>query len=406
MGTPWEQRKLGDFLEISRIPGSTGLNSRKLTVKLWGKGIVAKKETMRGSENTKYYVRHAGQLMYAKLDFLHGAFGIVPPSLEGYESTLDLPAFDISAIHPHFLLEQLLQESFYLGQGNIADGSRKAKRIHEDIFLNMSIYTTSIQEEQKIADLLKEFDQCITLHQRKLELLKKKKAGLLQKMFPKPGSNVPELRFPGFTEPWEQRKLGELGFTFSGLSGKSKEDFGHGDASFITYLNVFSNPIADPSGLEHIEIDPKQHSVKEGDILFTTSSETPDEVGMSSIWPIDKENIYLNSFCFGFRPFEKIDINFYASLLRSPTIRANIILLAQGVSRYNISKNKVMEILLPLPDCDEQNKIGMLFAALENQITLHQRKLDILKEQKKGLLQKMFPKEGENEPELRFPEFR
>lgn len=178
------------------------------------------------------------------------------------------------------------------------------------------------------------------------------------------------------TKSWEQRKLGELGFTFSGLSGKSKEDFGHGDASFITYLNVFSNPIADPSGLEHIEIDPKQHSVKEGDILFTTSSETPDEVGMSSIWPIDKENIYLNSFCFGFRPFEKIDINFYASLLRSPTIRANIILLAQGVSRYNISKNKVMEILLPLPDCDEQNKIGMLFAALENQITLHQRELD------------------------------
>lgn len=156
-------------MEISRIPGSTGLNSRKLTVKLWGKGIVAKKETMRGSENTKYYVRHAGQLMYAKLDFLHGAFGIVPPSLEGYESTLDLPAFDISAIHPHFLLEQLLQESFYLGQGNIADGSRKAKRIHEDIFLNMSIYTTSIQEEQKIADLLKEFDQCITLHQRDAE---------------------------------------------------------------------------------------------------------------------------------------------------------------------------------------------------------------------------------------------
>ena len=218
-------------------------------------------------------------------------------------------------------------------------------------------------------------------------------------------SMVPKLRFPEFTATWEQHKLGDLGHTYGGLSGKSKQDFGHGDARFVTYMNVFSNPIGDPCMVDSIEIDDRQSRVRKGDVLFTTSSETPDEVGMSCVWPSDSENLYLNSFCFGYRPTTKINSNFLASLLRSPSVREKIIFLAQGISRYNISKNKVMEISIPLPSEEEQSQIGDFFTQLDKTITLHQRKLEGLSKLKKSLLQKMFPKNGSLGPELRFPGF-
>ena len=173
---------------------------------------------------------------------------------------------------------------------------------------------------------------------------------------------------------WEQRKLGDIGETYGGLSGKSGEDFGHGNAKFVTYMNVFTNPIADTEMTESIEIDSRQVQVKIGDVFFTTSSETPEEVGMSSVWLKNEENIYLNSFCFGYRP--KITMNSYylAYMLRSVEIREKIVFLAQGISRYNISKKKMMEITIPLPSDSEQSKLGSIFKQLDNLITLHQRK--------------------------------
>ena len=184
----------------------------------------------------------------------------------------------------------------------------------------------------------------------------------------------PRLRFKGFTEAWEQRKLGDIGKTFTGLSGKTSNDFGHGEAKFLPYLNIFNNPIADVSFLESTEIDKSQNEIEYGDVFFTTSSETPDEVGMSSVWLGNGGNIYLNSFCFGFRP--SIDFNpyYFGYLLRSDTFRNPVTILAQGISRFNISKNKVMEIEIPLPKKEEQEKIGQLFYRLDSLITLHQRK--------------------------------
>ena len=157
------------------------------------------------------------------------------------------------------------------------------------------------------------------------------------------------------------------------MSGKTKADFGHGQARFVTYMNVFSNPISNPEMTEPIEIDPKQNEVEVGDVLFTTSSETPEEVGMSSVLLEKRGKTYLNSFCFGFRPSEKIDSYYLAYMLRSESTREKIILLAQGISRYNISKNKVMEIAVSLPSLDEQKLIGQYFRQLDNLITLHQR---------------------------------
>ncbi|MCE6039785.1 restriction endonuclease subunit S [Levilactobacillus brevis] len=150
------------------------------------------------------------------------------------------------------------------------------------------------------------------------------------------------------------------------------------------------HPIATLDQLDAIEIDEKQNQVQKGDIFFTTSSETPEEVGMSSVWTHDTENVYLNSFTFGYRPRVSFDLNYMASMLRSPSIRKKITFLAQGFSRYNISKTKMLEIEIPTPTLSEQEKIGSFFKQLDNTITLHQRKLEKLQELKKGYLQKMF----------------
>ncbi len=204
---------------------------------------------------------------------------------------------------------------------------------------------------------------------------------------------------------WEHRKVEELGDTFTGLTGKTKEDFGHGDATFVTYINVFSNPITDLKMTESVEIDAKQNQVEYGDIFFTTSSETPEEVGMSSVWLGNEANVYLNGFCFGYRPVTELAPYYMAFMLRSPNVRKKFIFLAQGISRYNISKNRVMDIEIPVPNIDEQRKVGQFFKDIDDLITLHQRKLEQLKELKKTYLQVMFPRKDERVPKLRFADF-
>ena len=186
--------------------------------------------------------------------------------------------------------------------------------------------------------------------------------------------NAPEIRFEGFADPWEQRKLGNCGTTYGGLTGKTKEDFGHGNARFIPYTNVFDNPLTDTKRLGAVEIDSSQNQVAYGDAFFTVSSETPDEVGMSSVWLSDQEDVYLNSFCFGYRQDSTFDPHYLAYMLRSRSVRSNLTLLAQGISRFNISKNKVMELSVPVPSAVEQEQLGQYFTKLDSLITLHQRK--------------------------------
>lgn len=179
----WEKHKVGDFLTESRIIGNTGLTAKKLTVKLWGKGVVEKSDAYGGSAHTQYYVRKAGQFMYGKLDFLHAAFGIVPDSLDGYESTLDSPAFDLSGIDGEFLMNTVIQENFYLRNGMIANGSRKAKRIHVDTFLEMDILTPSMEEQKKIGAYFVQLDEHISFAQIEIGKLQNLKEALLEKMF-------------------------------------------------------------------------------------------------------------------------------------------------------------------------------------------------------------------------------
>ena len=180
----WENTKIRNLLTVSRLEGTNGRDAQKLTVKLWGKGVYQKKETNKGSTSTTYYSRRAGQLIYSKLDFLNCAFGIIPDYLDGFESTVDLPTFDLNSnIVPNFLLQRITQRDFYEQHGIKADGSRKARRIQEDVFLDMPIQLPSLPEQRMIADTLSAIDDKIEALTQRLDSTQEFKRGLLQKMF-------------------------------------------------------------------------------------------------------------------------------------------------------------------------------------------------------------------------------
>ena len=162
MPIDWEQRKVGDYLTESREIGNKGDVARKMTVKLWGKGVYEKLEA--GSTNTQYFIRHANQFIYSKLDFLNCAFGVVPEELESLETTADVPAFDCVYMNPYFMFYRTIQPSFYIQNGIIANGSRKAKRIHTDTFLEMPISVPCLTEQNKIVGYFQSLDHLITLH--------------------------------------------------------------------------------------------------------------------------------------------------------------------------------------------------------------------------------------------------
>ena len=376
---PWEQRKWIDTVDISTemvdptsgeyddMPHIAPGNIESFTGRILDNVKTVKEEQL-----------ISGKFRFRPNDVVYGK---INPQLGKYfyscvNGLTSADAYVFNGKHgitQKFLFALLQTSDFFKYSVSVSKRSGMPKINRDE--LNAYVFLAPREEEQdKIGSFLLNIDHLITLHQRKLDHVKDLKKSMLQKMFPKNGQLYPEVRFPEFTDAWEQRKLGDMGSTFNGLSGKTKDDFGHGEAKFITYMNVFSNPIADLTMTESIEIDKKQKSVKAGDVFFTTSSETPDEVGMSSVMPEDADNIYLNSFCFGYRPTEKFDLNYLAYVLRADSFRKEMTFLAQGISRYNISKNKVMEVCIPVPTIEEQTKVGRYFRNLDHLITLHQRK--------------------------------
>ena len=277
-----------------------------------------------------------------------------------------------------------------VGLYKIADTST-IPQINNKHILPYIVSLPSLPEQTAIGSFFQDIDQLISLQQRKLEVLKEQKKTYLKLLFPAKGQTKPSLRFAGFEDDWKEVKLGEVGETYTGLSGKTKEDFGHGEGKFITYVNVFNNPLTDLYGLDSVEIDDKQRRVQYGDVLFTTSSETPEDVGLSSVWMGTEDNVYLNSFCFGYRPQKGIfDLYYLAFVLRSFSVRKEFMLLAQGISRFNISKTKIMDMSIYVPSLPEQEAIGSFFQDLEKAITKQEEKVNQLKESKQTLLRKMF----------------
>jgi len=223
---------------------------------------------------------------------------------------------------------------------------------------------------------------------------------------------IPELRFPEFKNEgnWHEKKISELGETINGLTGKSGEDFGTGKP-FVTYKQVFANSIIDFQKCGKVQIgkNENQNTLQHGDILFTTSSETPNEVGFASVL-VDspKEETYLNSFCFSIRPFnlKETQPQFSRYLFHSPIYRKAITALAQGSTRYNISKVAFLNLKLPIPKPLEQQKIASCLSSLDQVIEAHRQKLELLKNHKIGLIQNLFAQESERLPKWRFKEFK
>lgn len=151
----WTLARFGDYLKESRVPGSDGRTAKKITVRLHGRGVVASADPRPGSAATRYYKRRAGQLIYSKLDFLNGAIGIIPPELDGYESTLDPPCFDIgTGVDPEWLSHFLSRPAFYLRYRGSAIGSRVAKRVGVEEFLASRVTVPSLPEQRAIARVL------------------------------------------------------------------------------------------------------------------------------------------------------------------------------------------------------------------------------------------------------------
>ncbi len=186
--------------------------------------------------------------------------------------------------------------------------------------------------------------------------------------------NIPKLRFPEFANDgeWEEKELNKLGNTYNGLSGKTAQDFGYGNSNYITYKNIFDNSKINISIFENVNIETneKQNLVKFGDIFFTISSETREETGMSSVLLEDTKNTYLNSFCFGYRlnNFDILSPYFARFYFRATMLRNKISRLAQGSTRFNLSKEKVMQINISLPSLAEQQKIADCLSSLDELI--------------------------------------
>ena len=244
----------------------------------------------------------------------------------------------------------------------------------------------SNKEEDKIASYLNLINKKIELLEKKLQLYADFKKYLMQQIF------TQKLRFDKECI-WEEYQLYDIGETYNGLSGLSKDNFEKGDSQFITYKSIFDNNILSSNFTDNVELNDKsQNIVKKGDLFFTGSSETPEEVGMVSVLNCNIENCYLNSFCFGYRLKYNANINpiFLAYYLRSPVMRNKIMVLAQGSTRFNLSKKEILKLKINVPPITEQQKIKDLFQYLDKNINIISNQVHCINEFKKGLLQQMF----------------
>lgn len=261
-----------------------------------------------------------------------------------------------------------------------------AGKLDTQELLSLKIFLPPLPEQQKIAEILSVWDRAIEVNEGLIKNSLLQKKALMQQLL------TAKKRLKGFDREWEEIEFGKLGETYSGLSGKIKKDFGKGK-SYIPYKNVFKYSCVNFSFLDKVNIKKgeKQNIAQHGDIIFTTSSEIPEEVGMSSIVVEPIESLYLNSFCFGFRPenLSQLMPLFSAQYFRSPYMRRLISSLAQGSTRYNLSKKGLMKLKLTLPPSDEQTAIAAILSDADRETELLAQKLTHLKQEKSALMQQL-----------------
>ncbi|MGY0187199.1 restriction endonuclease subunit S [Lactococcus petauri] len=266
-----------------------------------------------------------------------------------------------------------------------------AKGVSQKSLKGLSITVPlDIDEQQKIGSFFEQLDNTIALHQRKLDLLKEQKKGYLQKMFPKNGEKVPELRFAGFADDWEERKLGDLATSFEyGLNASAKSFDGTHKYIRITDIDDSSRKFNSQS-LTSPDIDlssADNHKLKNGDILF---ARTGASVGKSYIYADSDGLVYYAGFLIRARIKSGVDSNFVFQHTLTSSYENFIRVTSQRSGQPGVNAKEYSTFEISVPSYEEQRKIGSFFKQLDDTIALHQRKLDLLKEQKKGFLQKMF----------------
>ena len=253
----WEEKKLGEVVKRS----SNSIENPYLPVVEYediisGEGRL-NKDIFQKVSNKKGLYFSEGDVLFGKLR----------PYLKNWL----LPKFTGIAVGDWWVLQSseldgkflytYIQTKEYQTVANLSTGT-KMPRSDWNIVSESFLRFPTLLEQTAIGSFFQDIDQLISLQQRKLEVLKEQKKTYLKLLFPAKGQTKPALRFAGFEDEWKEVKLGEVGETYTGLSGKTKEDFGHGEGKFITYVNVFNNPLTDLYGLDSIEIDDKQRRVQ------------------------------------------------------------------------------------------------------------------------------------------------
>ncbi|MBT4668398.1 MAG: type I restriction-modification system subunit M, partial [Candidatus Ruthia sp.] len=267
----------------------------------------------------------------------------------------------------------------------------KAVNLNNIVELSIELDRLSVKNDKRLGEYCAELDLPFPQGNNK-NLLKQFRKSITQKIFNQ------EIRFKsdsgGDFPNWTEKVLGNIGNTFNGLTGKTKKDFGFGKP-FIEYVQIFNSTKININnfGLVDVKDDENQKTAQYGDIFFTTSSETPDEVGYSSVLlDVVVDELYLNSFCFGFRPNSPDEINpkFSQYLFRSDEFRRQVRRLAQGSTRYNISKIELMKTAIELPSLKEQIRIAEFLSSIDKKIEQIESQIDASLQNENKLIHRIF----------------
>ncbi|MDT2490266.1 restriction endonuclease subunit S [Enterococcus avium] len=386
----WEERNLKDILR--EFSTKSKIENEYRVLSSTNVGMEFRDGRVSGTSNLGYKIIEDGDLVLSPQNLWLGNInindigtGLVSPSYK----TFNFTNIDSSFIKPQLRTPKMLEEY----KNSSTQGASVVRRNLEiDSFYQIKIATPSIKEQEKIGTFFNNLDSLITLHQRKLDLLKEQKKGYLQKMFPKNGEKVPELRFEGFTDDWEQRKFGEMLVNLEAGVSVNSSDYDTGYFILKTSAIKMGNiDLLEVKSIVSEEVARAKTPLIKNSIIISRMN-TPELVGASGLVRESIDNIFLPD-----RLWQgQVAGNFSPEwLIQSINIAANIKKirdLATGTSgsMKNISKKSMLDLIINVPTLEEQQKIGSFFKQLDDVIALHQLKLDLLKEQKKGFLQKMF----------------
>ena len=290
-----------------------------------------------------------------------------------------------------FIKISLLSERITAYLESCSSGSSNSqKRVTPEIIMSSEIIAPSLAEQRRIGAFFDRLDSLITLHQRKYDKLCVLKKSMLDKMFPKGGSLYPEIRFAGFTDPWEQRKLGEVASGFEYGLNAAASDF-DGEKKYLRITDIddqtrefrtddlsspdINNPIDD------------RYLLKEGDILF---ARTGASVGKTYLYKASDGKTYYAGFLIRAHVSDEADAGFIFQSTLTERYKQFVLLTSQRSGQPGINAQEYSDLLLPLPSLMEQRRIGAFFDRLDSLITLHHRKLELLRNIKKSMLDKMF----------------